>query len=280
MSVKKTESKLIIQDPLIGSDVEFFLVEDLGNGEIGEVVSAEGLVRGTKDEPFKFDEKASPWFMTSLDNVSYEGNIPPAKTADEFVANMKKLRDYMDASIPGTLKTLAKGSARLDWRYLQTDIAQMYGCSPSVNAWTEEIEQVSVDKKSDLRAAGFHLHFGYKDSEYETNLKIIKACDALLGVPAVLIEPEDERKKVGYGKAGNHRHAPYGVEYRSLSSYFASNDDLLRWCFNQGMKAIDFVNDGRIEEIAKRGDEIQWIINKNSKRRAEKFCKEFAIELV
>ena len=257
-------------NPLVGSDVEFFLQDRT----TGEVVSAEGLVKGTKEEPFFFDPENS-FFATSLDNVAYEGNIPPAKTAEEFVLYMNKLRNYMEASIPGTLKTLAKGSARLDWKFLQTDIAKMYGCSPSQNAWTETTEFVVAKPKSNLRGVGLHLHIGYDNPDYDTNLSIIKAMDLCAGIPSVLMEPADERKKVGYGKAGNHRHCRYGVEYRSLSSYFADNDDLLTWCFGQTQKAIEFVNDGRLEEIEPLADEIQFIINHNSKRRAEKLVKQF-----
>lgn len=265
----------VINNWLLGSDVEYFLQ----NKQSGEIESAEGLVKGTKEEPYSFDEKEK-WFMTSLDNVSYEGNIPPAKTADEFVAYLNKLRSYMDRSIPNTLKTLAKGSVRLDWKYLETENAQLYGCSPSQNAWNEETEYVAVKKKSNLRAAGFHLHVGYDGPNYDTNLNIIKAMDLFLGLPAVLIEPFDERKKVGYGKAGNHRQCRYGVEYRSLSSYFASTEDLIRYCFGQTAKAIDFVNAGRMDEINPMGDDIQFTINKNMKRKAEKLVKQFDIQLI
>lgn len=112
----------LISNWLLGSDIEYFLQDK----ESGEIVSAEGLVKGSKDEPYKFDE-TNEWWMTSLDNVSYEGNIPPAKTVEEFVTYINKLRNYMDSSIPNTLKTLAKGSVRIDWKYLQTDNAQLYG---------------------------------------------------------------------------------------------------------------------------------------------------------
>lgn len=153
-------------------------------------------------------------------------------------------------------------------------------CSPSQNAWNEETEYVVAKKKSNLRGAGFHLHIGYDDPNYDVNLDVIKAMDLFLGIPAVLKEPFDERKKVGYGKAGNHRQCCYGCEYRSLSSYFASTDDLIRWCFKQTGKAIDFINDGRIKEINPMGQEIQFVMNKNMKKRAEKLVKQFNIELI
>lgn len=269
------EKMQLIQNLLVGSDQEYFLQDKLTN----EIVSAEGLIKGTKDEPFKFKGEDS-FFATSLDNVLYEGNIPPAKTAEEFVANFDVLRSYMESTIPDTLKTLAKGSARLDFKYLQTDNAKTFGCAVSHNAWTEEAQFVEPKKKSNLRAAGFHLHTGYSNPDYDTNLSIIKAMDLYLGIGSVLLEPFDERKKVGYGAAGNHRHCPYGVEYRSLSSYFASSTELLTWAFNQTHNAIKFLNDGRLAEINDRGDEIQMIINKNLKKKAEKLVNEFKLELI
>lgn len=267
-------SKLLIEEPLVGSDIEFFIIDT----ETNEIVSAEGLVKGTKEEPYHFN-KENDYFATSLDNVTYEGNIPPAKTSEEFVSYVKELRNYMDSSIPKTLKTLAKGSARLDWKYLETENARHYGCSPSINAWTEIQEMVDANKKSNLRGAGFHLHVGYKEPDYDTNILIIKVMDLTIGVPSVLIEPADERKKVGYGQAGNHRHCRYGVEYRTLSSYFASDDKLIKWCFDQTQLAIDIVNNGNYQNIIDNGELIQNTINKSRKADAEKLVKKFNLKL-
>lgn len=266
--------KYLIESLLVGSDQEFFLQDKNTN----EIVSAEGLIKGTKDEPFKFMGEDS-FFATSLDNVLYEGNIPPAKTAAEFVEYFNTLRSYMESTIPDTLRTLAKGSARLDHKWLQTDHARTYGCAISHNAWTEEAEFIQPKKRSNLRAAGLHLHAGYKNPDYDTNILYIRAMDLMAGIPSVIMEPFDERKKVGYGKAGNHRHCSYGVEYRSLSSYFASTPELLTWAFNTCHSAAKFINDGRIEEINSRGDEIQSTINKNNKKAAERLIKEFNLQV-
>lgn len=270
------ENKIgLIENLLVGSDQEYFLQDK----ETNEIVSAEGLIKGTKDEPFKFKGEDS-FFATSLDNVLYEGNIPPAKTAEEFVEYFNILRSYMESTIPDTLKTLAKGSARLDFKYLQSDHAKTFGCAISHNAWTEEAEFIQPKKRSNLRAAGLHLHAGYTNPDYEININFIRAMDLFAGIPAVIMEPYDERKKVGYGKAGNHRHCAYGVEYRSLSSYFASSSELLTWAFNTAHSAAKFINDNRIEEINARGEEIQATINKNNKKNAERLVKEFDLSLI
>lgn len=275
MVKKQLIEDLLFNDVSIGSDIEYF-VKDISTDEI---VSAEGLVQGTKHEPFKFKGPDS-WFATSLDNVTYEGNIPPAKTEEEFLGYMHELRHYMDNYLPPTIRTLAQGSAFLADKYLETENARTFGCASSNNVWTEKIEHVKLKKGCKARGAGFHLHFGYNQPDYDKNIMLIKAVDVFLGIPSVIIDQDPERRKVGYGKAGNHRHSPWGCEYRTLSSFMASTDELIKWSYNQALKAINFLNEGRIVEIAERGDEIQQIINEGDLKNAESFVNEFKLELI
>ena len=58
---------MFIKNPLIGGDHELFLREK----ETKNIVSAEGSIKGTKDEPFNFD-KRDPFACTSLDCVLAE----------------------------------------------------------------------------------------------------------------------------------------------------------------------------------------------------------------
>lgn len=86
-----------------------------------------------------------------------------------------------------------------------------------------------------------HIHIGYKDPIAPLNIIIVKFFDLFVGVPSVLIEPKNERRGV-YGSAGSFRHCRYGVEARTLSGYFLKDDNLLRWAFNNTLKAIEEVN--------------------------------------
>ena len=226
----------------IGSDCEWFLENII----TGEIVSAENIIKGTKKDPYRFDPE-NKYYATSLDCVLSEGNIPPTKTPLEFYLALEKLRNYIDSNLPEELITVAIPSARLKDKYLQTETARTFGCEASFNCWTDE--EVKPEATGDnLRSAGLHIHVGYKDSTEETNKEIIKAMELFLGVPSVLLEPKNERRKVGYGQAGNYRHQPYGgVEYRSLSSHFSSGKDLIQWCFRNTEKAIEFVNTGGIQ---------------------------------
>lgn len=70
------------------------------------------------------------------------------------------------------------------------------------------------------------------------------------------------------------------MEYRTLSSYFASSQVLTEWSFRNFVKAIEFVNNGNIETILNRGQELMTVINSENKKEAEKIIKEFNLEVL
>ena len=97
-------------------------------------------------------------------------------------------------------------------------------------------------------------------------------CDILLGLPSVLLDP-DERRKQLYGKAGAMRFKKYGAEYRTLSNFWLFSDDLIEWAYKGGVAAYE-----RLEELAGMedfigADKIQHIINSGDKFEAEAACK-------
>lgn len=259
----------------IGSDIEYFLADE----STSEIVSAEGIIKGTKTEPYHFDEQ-NKYFATSLDNVMAEGNIPPSTSAYDFYKNVERLREYINSVVlPNHLTTVALPSARLDQKWLQTENASIFGCDPSLNCWTRE--EVRPQPTGDnVRSAGFHIHVGYNDPTEGTNYELAKAMDLFLGVPSVLLEPENERKAVGYGLSGNFRNQPHGMEYRSLSSYFTSSRELLEWAFNNTQAAIDFVNNDGVRRIEFLGNNIQNAINSENKEAATALVSQFGIKLL
>jgi hypothetical protein len=235
---------MVVQDVSIGADIEWF-VRRLDNGTI---VSAEPYVKGTKKDPHKFAPNQNAWYATQLDNVLAEGNIPPARTANQFVTSIQFLRRHLDIEVlPDGLATCARGAAFLPESELQTENAKTFGCDPSYNVWTGE-EEVTTPSDPCLRTAGFHIHIGYRNPTEFTNKCLVRAMDAFLGVPSVLLEADGTRMKNGYGRAGNYRNQKWGVEYRTLSSFFVSDDSLVEWVWRNTWKAIDRVNDGLFKE--------------------------------
>ena len=249
-----------IKNVTIGSDVEFFV----SNGK--DIVSAEGLIRGTKSEPHRYDPD-NAFFATQLDNVLAEGNIPPAKTADEFITYLNSLRGTIDSMLPAGHSTVAKAAHVMDKKFM-TEHAKVFGCDPSQNAWTFETVFPQPDPKSTLRSAGFHIHIGYNKPNLKNNIDLIRAMDLLIGVPGILMEPASDRRKVGYGQSGNFRPQNHGVEYRTLSSYFVSSPEIIRWCFDTTMAAVEYANTGDMRELASLGGVVQDIINNEDKEAA------------
>lgn len=267
----------------VGGDFEMFL-QELGTDE---VVSAEGFVKGTKDEPFVFDD-SDPFYATSLDNVLAEFCIPPSSSAEEFYMGITKSMEYLKSTIPPHLCLAALPSARLDEKWLKTMNAKIFGCEPDYNAYTNGKNQSPRPHANpSLRGAGGHFHLSYEGAESynnffytgdETRSRIIKALDLFMAVPSVLSEPENERRKL-YGKAGAFRPKPYGVEYRTLSNWFLDDKDKIIWAYNSVEKAIDWLNSGG--KISNQmGSMIANVINTGNKKGAEKIVNKLKLETI
>ena len=258
----------------IGRDIEVFLQEK----ESGKIVTAEGIIKGTKKEPYQFDPE-DRFYATSLDCVSAEFGLKPAKTAGEFYLNVQKALRYISGEIPQHLQIAILPCARLDDDQLVSETANTFGCEASLCCWsTQEIRPQPTGDS--LRVNGSHLHVGYDDPTMETNIALMQAMDLFVGIPSILIEPENDRKKSGYGCAGNWRPQRWGAEYRVLSGHFASSQELIEWSFRNTERAIEFVNTGRIFEIINFGEEIQHIINTTDKEMAKEFVERFNLEII
>jgi len=70
------------------------------------------------------------------------------------------------------------------------------------------------------------------------------------------------------------------MEYRSLSSHFASNKNLVEWTFRNTQKAIDFVNSNRVNDINHLDNVIMNVINKEDKEIAKRIVNDFNIEIL
>ncbi len=262
----------LIKNPTIGADVEFFLQEKA----TGKIVSAEGHIRGTKEEPFNFDP-ISKYFSTSLDNVLAEVTIPPVTCKADFWANINKSRRYVDQNIPKGLCTVALPAANLDPHWLMTEQAIKFGCEPDFNAYTGYENNKPECEDPTLRSCGGHIHIGYENSNHELNRRIIRALDLYVGVPSVLQEPDNKRKEL-YGKAGAFRHKDYGVEYRTISNYYLVSKKLTYWAFDAVQNALDFINSGKeLEQYL--GGVIQNTINNNNKTTAAEIVRDFKLKI-
>ena len=77
---------------LVGADPELFMK----NPNTNAFVSAHDRVPGTKYEPFKVPNGA-----IQVDGTALEFNIDPAHSVEEFVANIKSVKQTLESYVPG-----------------------------------------------------------------------------------------------------------------------------------------------------------------------------------
>lgn len=257
----------------VGSDPEFFI-----KNKKGKLISSIGIIEGTKHDPKKLP-LLGDGFAIQTDNVLGEFNIPYATNSHEAMQNIAIMKAYIAGFLADKdllPEYMASGVYTKD--QLNSLEAKMFGCCPDYNVWTESVNESPEGAKTNLRSAGVHFHVGYDDQNETASLNIIKALDLFLGVPSVLIDPDTRRREL-YGKAGCFRFTPFGIEYRSMSGFFISDNNLTEWCFNQVFKAIEYLNEFGIEKIQSYEEEIQYCINNGDKLTAEMLIGKFNLNI-
>lgn len=250
----------------IGSDPEVFFENDT------EIISAIGMLPGTKWEPHPISEDGH---YIQTDNIAAEFNIPACHTEDEFVENINFVKEFLETiAIANGAKLSKLSSSEINPEYLQHPQAQEFGCEPDFNPYTKSVND-RPDVNTNLRCVGGHIHIGYPDANQKTSELIVKAFDIFVTLPALLIDT-DERRRELYGKAGAFRFKePWGLECRALSNFWIHSDELMRWVYQQTIKAVNCVLDGEAKELIKKHSKsVVKAINTNDKDLARELMSE------
>jgi len=259
----------MIHNITIGADPELFIVDHSQNDK---VISSIGLIPGEKGNPYKADDMPNGFGM-EIDNILGEFNIPPTDNRTSFINNINYMKNYIDNFIKQKnpnygIQCIA--SRIVDDDQLTTPESQMFGCSVDYNAYTKKANKKPSAKDQNLRSAGLHLHVGYDFPTTDISLNIVKLLDIYLGIPSVILDPDKKRRKL-YGKAGAFRLCKYGVEYRSLSSYMMSDDNILSLVWDLLVCALYTA----ISPDDYDSDKIQYIINNSDVDLAKEFWAGF-----
>lgn len=129
----------------LGSDPEVFI-----ENEEGEIVSAIGLIPGTKNEPHPIDDDGH---FIQTDNIALEYNIPPCKNEDDFVYHINYVKDYLSALMSAHgYKLSLKASGEINEKYLDHPQAIEFGCEPDFNPYLQSVNE--KPEISNLRCVG------------------------------------------------------------------------------------------------------------------------------
>lgn len=247
----------------LGSDPEVFL-----QNSAGKAISSIGYINADKWNPMQIPDMPTGYTLQE-DNVSLEYGIPPAATEVEFIhsiqAVMAKSLEYLPNLSFSTMSCLIFTEDQM-----MEPRAHIFGCEPDYNAWTQKENPSPNPPHMYMRSAGGHIHVETSNDP----ITVVRNMDLFLGVPSVLMDSGEERKKL-YGSAGAHRVKPYGVEYRTLSNFWIFEEKLMSWVWRNTAKALASDID-----VAAYADEIMRSINTNDKELARELVNTFGLEVV
>lgn len=130
-----------------------------------------------------------------------------------------------------------------------------FGCTPSLNAYNEELA-IPPGEVVPFRMSGGHVHLGILkkagegNQDYKERLaRYVKVLDAVLGVAGVALfaKYDDPRRRFLYGRAGEYRTPPHGLEYRVLSNAWLIHPVAAHLVFEIARKAVNMAECGLFE---------------------------------
>jgi hypothetical protein len=257
----------------LGSDPELMLRDINGN-----LVSAIGIINGTKKNPFPLEEG-----MAQYDNVNAEFGIDPAESEDVWVGRHGRVMRQLDELIGKDLHLSCTASADFPKSQLQCDEAKRFACDPDFDPY-DVMPNVIPPSASEgtLRSCGGHIHLGTKlvGDDLDKQLEIVKVMDVFVGIPSLLLDkdPSSQRRRSLYGKAGAHRPKSYGVEYRAIGNFWLSHPSLTRLMWKLVRDSLKAYVAGHVEGINK--ETIRKVINAGRLDKATIAMKDFIIPLL
>jgi hypothetical protein len=159
-----------------------------------------------------------------------------------------------------------------------------FGCNPTLNVHEKNFKRVTGLREK-FRAGGGHIHLGFTFNRADAP-KIVTMMDILAGNTFVLIDrdPDNIRRRINYGRAGEYRLKSYGIEYRVLSNFWMKKYVL--WSMATGLLR-EAIAIGQKQELVDKLlakidlKDVRNAINNNDKELAMKnfmLLREFIIE--
>ena len=263
---------MIIQRIMLGCDPEFFFKNSKGIVGAESVLPEDGMEAGQYHSKF------------IIDGVQAELNPAPNRCreilANEIGRCFLSLKEHMD-SVGVSIDMSQTVEVKKDVFDTLSDKSKRFGCSGSKNAYKSEAEiKITINPMVyRKRSAGGHLHLGKIgftniDKALLSPERLIPILDILLGNTCVLIDRDEgniERRK-SYGRAGEYRTPPHGIEYRTLSNFWLQNYQLMSFVFGMARFAVNVVANDKDKEFtdAINMKEIEKAINKNDFKLAYK----------
>lgn len=149
-----------------------------------------------------------------------------------------------------------------------------FRCSPSMNIYHDPGSIPPDHHEYRYRFAGGHIHIGFRAKLTAPIIEeIVKALDNVLAIASVSMAAgidTAERRKM-YGRAGEFRLPPHGIEYRVLSNFWLSHPAISNLIFELTRQTVKFAMSGLFRTCwASNRDVVRDVINNNDVAAARK----------
>ncbi len=274
----------------IGSDPELVIVN-----QNRIPCSAIGILKTDKHNPIDLGDGVKLY----ADNALAELSFPPS-TLDGIVGVMTKALNKARKALEGYCLA-AQAATVFHQKELEHALftpegkkkvsAFDIGCNENFDAYNSKEFDFKANPMGTftdgLRTGSFHIHVGNADWQTtkderllsdESKIMAIKLMDLYVGLASIVFDkdPTSHARRKLYGKAGEFRPTPYGVEYRVLGNYALRSLRLMELVFKLTGLAMTHIGNNSAKELLSRYDEkeTQRIINDHDTHAAmDTVCK-------
>ena len=217
-------------DVSFGCDPEVFLVN-----KNGDVIGCEWVVPDDGLRANKYGASSDRPPIVVRDGVQAELHIASTACRATFSNSLSRSiatleywarRDGASISLNQVVNVKKSELSKL------SDGARIVGCAPSLSIYGDPPPNVDGSAYPG-RSAGGHIHLGYNTPKGADKLEvaedIVAMLDVFVGNTSVLLDRDKkaaERREL-YGRAGEFRLKPYGLEYRTLSNFWLHSPHLV-----------------------------------------------------
>lgn len=214
----------------------------------------------TKDDPCSINGH-----LLHKDASMFELAIAPASEPSELDSNVFDAFKYADTMLPdGAVMRPVPAVEYTDEALSLDPYASILGCGASQNIYGTP--SIGDKYEDNYRYGGIHVNLEFHDKgtcPIETAFRL----DYMLGLNSVInwedgYRDEMQRRRKYYGRAGEYRVKPFGMEYRTLPNC-AVVSGMALW------RNIETALSLPIDKLIKRGDDIQEAINTSDRYMAE-----------
>lgn len=243
--------------PSFGSDPEVMLYDK----HLKRVVSAIPILKQNKEDPVLLQDGVKTYY----DNVMVEAAFPPVETRQDFVRTVGGALGLVQKFLGPRYQLLCQAAAIYDESELANTAAILTGCNPNLDVYSGT-QNEPVKFVGGLRTGSFHLHIGHeKLADFHLKEALVMLLDIYLGCASVIFDKDETAltRRSLYGKAGEFRSTPYGIEYRVLGNWSLRSPLLVGMIWDLASHAISLIeNDTAIDLIGKTDMEmVQEAIN-------------------